>query len=217
VALAIFIFYPNKLRAALYSIGWSLLLLFLPLIVISTAQLSMLYQSWLNLLINDHSISFGFSVAGWLYTWFGVDAKNTILLVGIVMFCLPLLKYKFFNELKFRLFYLASVLIWIVIFNHKAESPTFIIAVSGVAIWGFSQKLKLENTVLLILALVFTILSPTDLFPRNIRNNFIVPYVLKVVPCILIWLKICIDLVFYKPDDSLTNDLSANENIIGSG
>jgi hypothetical protein len=217
LALSLFLFYPNKFRAVLYSIGWTLLLLFLPLIVISMPHLGLLYQSWYNQIVNDHSVSFGFSVAGWLYTWFGVNAKNSILLLGLVLFCLPLIKYKFFNELKFRLFFLASILIWIVIFNHKAESPTFIIAISGVAIWGFSQKLKKENILLLIVALIFTVLSPTDLFPKNIRNNFIVPYVLKVVPCILIWLKITFDMMFYKPENYTTNTLSEVEKLKGVG
>ena len=39
----------------------------------------------------------------------------------------------------------------------------------------------------IILAFVLTVLSPTDLFPKYIRDEFIWPYSLKVVPCILIW------------------------------
>ena len=43
---------------------------------------------------------------------------------------------------------------------------------------------------LLIFAFILTSLSPTDLFPRFIRNEVIVPYALKVLPCIVIWLRI---------------------------
>ena len=56
---------------------------------------------------------------------------------------------------------------------------------------------------ILLLAFVFTILSPTDLFPKSVRVNFVVPYVLKAVPCILIWVKIIFDLVFYKSEHDL--------------
>ncbi len=203
VALAIFIFYPNKLRAALYTIGWTLLLAVLPLLVVSVTQLSFLYQSWLHLLQNDHSASIGLSVAGWLYTWFHIDAKNATVLIGAVVFCLPFLKWKCYNDVQFKLFFLSSILLWIVIFNHKAESATFIIAVTGIAIWFFSQKRTLLNTILFGAAFIFTILSPTDLFPRSIRESFVVPYVLKAVPCILIWFKIMYDLLFFKPGGNL--------------
>lgn len=203
VAFALFMFYPNKLRAAVYTIGWTVLLAALPLLVISVSQLSFLYQSWLHLLQNDHSASIGFSVAGWLFTWFHIDAKNATVLIGALVFCLPFLKWKYYSDVQFKLFFLSSILLWIVIFNHKAESATFIIAVTGIAIWFFSQKRTLLNTILFIAALIFTILSPTDLFPRSIRESFVIPYVLKAVPCILIWFKTIYDLLFFKPDNKL--------------
>jgi hypothetical protein len=205
IALALFVFYPQKYKAAAYTIGWFILFAILPLMVISTEQLSFLYQSWLNLLKNDHSASIGLSVAGWLKSWFNIESGNLILLTGAILFCLPLLKYKYFNELKFKLLFLSSILVWIVIFNHKAESPTFIIAVCGVAIWFFTQPRKMGNTILLTLVIIFTVFSPTDLFPKSIRMNYVIPYVLKAVPCILVWVKIMYDLMVYKPN-KLTTD-----------
>ena len=112
--------------------------------------------------------------------------------------------YIFYKNFYYRLLLLASVLLWIVIFNHKAESPTFIIAICGVAIWYFPQTRKTENLVLMLLALVFTMLSPTDLFPPYVRNNIFKPYVVKALPCILVWFKLTYDMLFYKPDDSMT-------------
>lgn len=201
-ALALFMFYPNKHKAFFYTVGWILLLAILPLIVVSWSQLSFLYQSWFELLRNDQSASIGLSVAGLIYGWFGLDFKNLVLLIGALLFCLPFLKYKYFKELKFRLFFLSAILIWVVIFNYKAESPTFVIAVSGIAIWFFSQGIKTENLILLILAFILTVLSATDLFPRSIRESYVMPYGLKALPCILIWVKIIVDLIFYKPMNS---------------
>jgi hypothetical protein len=89
----------------------------------------------------------------------------------------------------------------LVIFNHKAESPTFVVAVSGIAIWFFAQKVSVENIVLLILVIIFTILSPTDIFLASFRSGFVQPYVLKVVPCILVWIKITVDLMFFRPEE----------------
>ncbi|MCX6234394.1 MAG: glycosyltransferase family 87 protein [Bacteroidetes bacterium] len=199
LAFVLLLFYPKKLKLAGYSILWIVILFFLPLLVVDLAQLKILYSSWLTLLSSDHSGSTGLSVFGWIQTWFGIHpSKLFVLLISVVLFIIPLFRVKQYRNVQYRLFILASILLWIVIFNHKAESPTFIIAISGVAIWCFSQAMKVENLILLIAAFIFTSLSPTDLFPRIIRNEFIEPYVIKAVPCILIWLKVIYDTTFTK-------------------
>jgi hypothetical protein len=95
---------------------------------------------------------------------------------------------------------LVSILLWTVIFNHKAESPTFIIAFSGAAIWFFSGNKSPLNLILFAMAFIFTTISPTDLFPKVVRNEFIEPFQLKVFPCILIWFKVLYDLLFIERD-----------------
>ena len=194
VGLAIFIFYKNKWKTALYILLSFLILTILPLIVIPTHQLFELYKSWFAMLQADHSTSYGYSIAGIISSWFGlVDVKNWVLIFGIISFFIPFIKVKRYKNPLFRLWILAYILIWIVIFNHKAESPTFIIAVTGVAIWYFSQKRNLLNLILLILTFLFTILSPTDLFPAMIRKEFIQPYSIMALPCLLVWIKLLID------------------------
>lgn len=199
IGFILILLYPNRLKAILYSAFWMVLFAIAPLIVISFDQLKFLYTSWLNLLKWDYSASIGLSVAGWLKTWFNFEPpKFLITLFGAIFLLLPLLKWKNFENFGFRFLYLASILIWVVIFNHKAESPTYVIAISGVGIWYFSQKKKMENFVLLILAFIFTSLSPTDLFPKFLRDSLVIPYVLKAVPCIFIWMKLTYELIFDK-------------------
>ncbi len=196
VALALYLLYPDKIRLTYTTIAWAVLFAFVPLLVVDWDQLVFLYKSWANLLANDHSASEGLSVASWLKTWFGWPVNKTLVtVVGVVLFCLPLFRIKAYQKYTFRLLLLASVLVWVVIFNHKAESPTFIIAASGVALWYFGQAPKIENLVLMLLAFVFTVLAATDLFPRFIRNEYFQPYVVKAVPCILVWGKITFDLL----------------------
>ena len=84
------------------------------------------------------------------------------------------------------------------IFNFRAESPTFIIATSGIFLWFFSQKKSTVNLVLLCIVILFTSLSYTDLFPASVRDSFIEPYVIKAVPCILVWLVILAELLMVK-------------------
>ncbi|NVO03394.1 MAG: DUF2029 domain-containing protein [Bacteroidetes bacterium] len=199
VAFLMFLFYPNKIKFIIYSIALTAFLAILPLIFVSFSQLVILYKSWLLLLSSDHSASYGLSVMGWLQTWFNATiSKNVVLGMGVVLLCLPLIRVKLFKEFGFRLIFLASLLIWMIIFNHKAESPTFVIALSGIAIWFFSQKKNFLNIILVVFAFILASLSPTDIFPAFLRKNIVIPYVLKAVPCILIWAKIIYELMFNK-------------------
>jgi hypothetical protein len=209
VALALFLLYPRKLTFIGYTIGWTLLLALFPLLFVSANQLEYLYVSWLRLLAADHSTSLGLSVMGWLESWFGLTGpKNTVVLAGVLLFGLPLLRRKAYPSAGFRLLLLASVLIWVVIFNHRAESPTFVIAMSGVALWYFSQERRKENLLLLCLAFALTSLSPTDLFPAYVRDHLVVPYTLKAVPCILIWFKILYEMLVYPVQQPLASALT---------
>ncbi len=196
VAFSLFFLYADKKRFFGWSALWITLLTILPLLVVTPHQLIFLYQSWVHLLQMDFDGSIGISVAGWLQTWFHFDPpKHWITLAGIILFCIPLLYYQRYSQFIFRWLILCSILIWIIIFNHKAESATFIIAVSGIALWYFSQERNYFNLTLLILAFLFTCLSPTDLFPSSVRKTFFIPYVVKVFPCIIIWMKITRELI----------------------
>lgn len=206
VALSLFVLYPNKLKSIGWIVCWMILFTLLPLVFISFSQLTFLYHGWYNVLQMDHSVSYGLSVFGWLYSWFNIESNSIILLIGVIVFCLPLIKFSLYSDLKFKLLFLASILSWMVIFNHKAESPTFIIAITGMALWFVSQKPGLVNILLLDLAIAFTIFSSSDIYPGRIRYFLIEPYVLKAVPCILIWVKIIYDLMLIKKPGSLESE-----------
>lgn len=208
VALLLFLFYPNKLKSAMYVALWTVVLLLIPLIVVSPEQLIFLYKSWGSLLIDDHSVSQGISVSGFLQAVSGAEiSKNAVLFAGMLLLLLPLVRLKRYGDFRFRLFYFVSILIWIVIFNHKAESPTFIIAMAGIALWAVPLKENILDNCLLLLAVILTGFSASDLFPKFLRDTYIVPYSLKALPCLLIWLRITVSLLFEKPEPG--DELSA--------
>lgn len=198
-AALLFLFYDGKIKFMLYSIFWFFFFAFLPLIFTDLDILYFQYEGWFELLANDRSISNGISVYGILQSWFGISSgKNAVLICGTVLLLLPLVFFKNFKNYHYRLLFACSIMIWGIIFNHRAESPTYIIAVCGAAIWYFVSPKNKLNTALVIGLFIFTILSPTDLFPRLIRNQFIVPYSLKALPCVLVWIKLNYDLLTQK-------------------
>jgi hypothetical protein len=201
VGFALFLFYPQKWKLALYSLGWTLVMLLVPFIFIDYEQYMTLISSYGNMLSNDQMISNGFSVMGWLNSWFSLNVSSlVVVLTGVGMFLLPLARFKAYKYFSFRYLTLASVLLWVIIFNHKAESPTYIIAMTGVALWFIEGGEKPMNIVLLVLALMLVSFSSTDLFPSSLRKDFIQPYAMKAFPCILIWLKIIYDMMLIKTD-----------------
>lgn len=213
---AIFGFIPLIFHSNLFqNIGKSMMvllfLILLPLILVSPEELVIQYSSWIDLLAEDHGDKVGFSVMGWLKTWFGFNANKLVLLiVGLLTLLIPLLKSRYYQSNFYKLNYLALILIWIVIFNHMAESPTFVIATTGVAIWFFNSAKSILDFVLLGLVLIFTILISTDLFPSSLREKILEPYALKGVPCILVYLKILYDIFKYESKKRLlSNAISA--------
>ena len=194
------LFYPRKLRFLIATIIFALLLFALPLLVISPTQLRWQYGNWFSLLQSDYLSREKLSIMSWLHAWFGVDwRKGIVQLVGGCFLLLPIVlafagrlrrsqKSAALESNSFRLIFLSSLLVFLVIFNHKAESPMFILAVTGAAIWYAASKMEWWHTFLMAFVLVFTSLSSTDLVPRHWRDTITNPLVLKTVPCIVAWL-----------------------------
>jgi hypothetical protein len=201
------LFYPRKLRFILATVIAALLLLALPLLVTSPAQLRWQYGNWLFLLQSDYLSKEKLSIMSWLHAWFGLDwPKGIVQLIGGCFLLLPVVaallrranadKTMSLESNPFRLAFLASLLVFLVIFNHKAESPMFILAVTGVAIWYSAYPQDCVRNFIVALVLVVTSLGSTDLVPRHWRDTISTPLVFKAVPCILAWLVMQVELVF---------------------
>lgn len=195
LAAVLFICYDKPIRFILYCFVWGITIGIAPLIILSPQELLYQYQDWLNLIANDHQtravdVSIMRFVMGISNQGFNNQLRLTIQILGVLLFLLKYLKWGHLHDAKFRFLTLCSVMIWSIVFNHLAESATYIIAVAGVAIWyAYTTPTKLDHA-LLLLMVVLTLLSPTDIFPRSIRESIIVPYGLKAIPCFLIWLRI---------------------------
>lgn len=197
--------YPQKGRFVAWLTGWSVFLFLIPLLVLPWSQLEQVYRWWLELLLNDHDASVGLSVQGWLQSWFGLQPdKLGVTLAGLVVWLLSVLAAGRRPEVKNRVLVWASLLLWVVIFNHKAESPTFVVALSGAALWYAVSERSLGAKIFLFVLFFAASITPTDLFPRAWLNEWVKPYVLKAVPCIALWSWISVLLLrnFFRAPDS---------------
>lgn len=204
VGLAFFFFSKNKIKFILSLFFWSIVFFTLPMLLSSPDYIIHTYREWYERLIVKNAENTGLdsyqdiSLMGIVRRFFHDNTIPNIpfLIGGVFLFGLQYLRINEYKEQPFRLMLLASVLIFTVIFSSGSESPTYIIAFVGVAIWFVIQPKPISKfyIVLFVFAMVLTSLSPSDLMPKFLRDNYIRPYALKAVPCVLIWFAIIFEM-----------------------
>jgi hypothetical protein len=212
VGLAFFFFSKNKPKFILSLVLWSLLFFGLPMLISSPEFILNSYKEWAFRLVEKNNENAGLdsmqdiSVMGMVRRIFQApELSNLLFLVpGLALFGLPYLRLKLYSNENFRLLLLASVLIFTVIFSSGSESPTYIIAFVGVAIWFVLQEKPISKSAwfLFIFAMILTSFSPSDLVPRFLRETYIRPYALKALPCVLIWGRIIYEMLFFNSNQN---------------
>ena len=208
VGLAFFFFSKNKIKFILSLLFWSIVLFSLPMLISSPEYIIQTYQEWFARLIEKNNENTGLSsyqdisLMGMVRRFFQDSTIPNLpfLIGGVFLFGLQYLRIKEYKEETYRVMLLASVLIFTVIFSSGSESPTYIIAFVGVAIWFVIQPKPISNFYigLFIFALILTSLSPSDLIPKYLKDNYIRPYALKALPCVLIWFAIVYEMLKNK-------------------
>jgi len=206
-ALSLAIFYRGRFRFAVWMAIAMAVVLAMPLLVVSPSELAAQYQSW-RVVESVDALSVGGGGGGGLYggvmqqlrIWLGVSWPNwPVQLVGTVLLMLPLARWREWKWVEFRLRFLCSLLVYMVIFNHQSESPSFVIAVTGIAIWFVTTPRSWWHDTVMILTLIVVSLSSTDITPKSWQQHFFVHYRLKTVPCTIAWLTMLWEQLTWRP------------------
>lgn len=214
VGLTQFFFIKNKTRFILSGIGIAILFFVLPMAYSSPQFVIQCYTDWFQSIVekNNENQVLGnmqdISLMGFVRRILGdASISNLVFLAfGLPLFALPYVRIKQYKHYAFQLMILASTLLFLVLFSSSSESPTYIIAVVGVLIWFFLQKERTPLIIgLLVFVIIFTCFSTSDLFPKFVKENYIIKYSLKAVPCIVIWLRVTYEL--------LTKDFDKNYSL----
>ena len=220
VGLAFFFFSKQKKTFIISCIFWSLVFFLLPMVFFSPTYILHSYAEWYESLAEKNVLNAtltsyqDISIMGMARRIFqNASIPNLpFIAVGLVLFGLPYLRFKQYKHEAFRMMLLASTLLFTVLFSSGSESPTYIIAFVGVAIWFTLQPTphKKWHIVLLIFALILTSFSPSDLFPKFIRDEYVKQYALKALPCFLIWISIILDML----KNDFSNYPSNNQSVM---
>ena len=195
-AAVFFVFREHRARWLLALAGSGLLVLLAPLLVTSPAQLVQQYQWWGQRTAADLALP-GISVIGILHSWLGYTGPAlAVELAGTVLVMAPLvLRRDRWPEAVFRRLFLCSLLVFMVIFNHNAESPSFVIAMTGIAVWYATERRTALHHVLIVLLLLVLWVASETIVPDYVRNEIVKAYALKAFVCLLCWIVMQRDLL----------------------
>jgi len=197
VGLCFFFFSKHKLKFIAYLFMWAVIFFVLPMLISSPEFIIQSYQDW-HLSLTDKSLenvtnfSQDMSAIGLVRRVFDLLDLSAlyIILPGLVLFGLQYLKIKQYDQLTYQLGILASALMFMVLFSTGSESETYIVAMTGIAIWfGLQEKPYAKWViVLLVFSIFWTWATTSHLFPKSIRVDIFKRYSLKAIPTLMIWL-----------------------------
>src|SRR5439155_15643371 len=128
VGLAFFFFSKKPLQFILWMFTWSLVFFFSPLMITNFIFLAQSYKDWFhalqiksakNIALDGSAIYQNISVPGMIRRIFYLPGLNDLLIIipAIILFLSQYLKFNYFNDARFRIYILCSVLLSTVIFS----------------------------------------------------------------------------------------------------
>ena len=210
VGLAFFFFSRHKGKFVLSLLFWGVVLFVAPMIISSPGYVMSQYHEWFVCLVEKNgenlaSEAQNISALGMVRRVLGNPQYSDLLILApaLVLFALPYLRFKQWRNEGFRMTLLASVLLFTVLFSTGSESSSYIIALSGVCVWYFAAPWQRGKTDIWLLVFVFLLSSmgSSDLYPRFVKREYIQAYSLKALPCLIVWLKLCWEMMVknYQP------------------
>lgn len=202
VGLGLFFFVKNKVKFIGYLALSTLILYLLPLLITDFNFLNQSYSDWFTELKSKNgtnsdlnNIHQNMSAVGMFMKITQNNAFNVLYIVlpAFILQIAPMIRWDLFQNKVFQMHYLASLLMFIILFNTATETSTHIIGVTGVGIWWMNQPNFKSRNMLIFMAFVFFLgtLSTTDLVPKYFNVEIVRKYSLKALPYLIVWF-ICV-------------------------
>lgn len=188
----------DRIRAVLIASLSIAVLIALPLIVTSPNGLLAQYESWSALERREAGL-YGSSVLLLLRNT-GLDWRAWPVQVAgaAIILTVLILRARDWDDRTMRLRFLALVLVFCVVFNHRAERQSSVIALSGMVIWYLTVPRSTWRTALFAIIYFLVAVSGSDLVPDSIKRMLPVP-VRFPIPLTVLWLVLLGELVVVRP------------------
>jgi hypothetical protein len=160
----------DRVRAILMVLASTTVLILLPLIVISPTGLLAQYRSWSALEKVEGTLVGSSAMA--LLRDAGIDwpAWPVQLLAAVIVIGVLVLRARDWNIRSVRLQFLGLVLVFCVVFNHRAERQSAVIALSGMVIWFLASPRSTWRAAFATAVYLLVTVTGSDLVPGAIKQ-----------------------------------------------
>lgn len=189
---------PRRVRAIGLLTVTAAVLLALPALVTGPAELVRQYRWWMD--IGPGESKPWFSLMDALNVWTGTTwPVLPVQLAGVALLLLPVaLRRDAWRDAGFQTLLLASLLVFSVLFNHRAETPSYVIAAAGIAVFFAAFPRTRLHLFVLVLYLLLATVGTSDLTPKAVREGLLEPWRVKVIPLIVAFVVMQIELMRYS-------------------
>lgn len=196
----------DRLRAILFTILSLAILIALPLLVISPGELVAQYQSWGALERSEAALA-GSSlmeiVRGLGISW---PAWPVQLLGATIVLIVLIFRTRDWNDRSLRLRFLGFVMVFCVVFNHRAERQSAVIALCGMVIWYLawlspspSSSRSTWRPAFFAIVYFLVAITGTEVVPNAIKH-ILPPATRFSIPLTALWLVMLGELAFVGND-----------------
>jgi hypothetical protein len=206
----------KRARFAMWLFVFAVAVFAAPLLMASPQWLSHQYDDWLLVQRVDAGDP-GFSLMALLHLWLGVTWHAwPQQLIGVVALTAPLI-WRSGHDVgdAWRLRYVASLLIFCVLFNHQSEPPSFVIAMTGVGVWFAITERRWWTWLVLSFTFVLSHLATSGAVPAALRSQLFA-FRIKTVPFLVVWVILQIDLWSYRRGAQPRQSISSPSDVLAT-
>jgi hypothetical protein len=218
VGLGLFFFVKNKIKFIGCLVLSSIVLYLLPLLITDFNFLNQSYSDWFVELQSKNgtnsdltNIHQNMSAVGMVMKITQNSAFNMLYLLvpAFILQITPIIRWHLFDNKTFQMHYLATLMLFIILFNTATETSTHIIGATGVGIWWVNQPHYKSRNMLIFIAFVFFLgtISTTDLVPKYFNVEIVRKYSLKALPYLIVWCVCIYQLLLGEFKVKFTNQL----------
>jgi hypothetical protein len=201
-----------RVRSVAIALVCTVVLVAMPLLVTSPSGLIEQYRSW-GALEKTEATQVGSSAmvlirdAGLSWPAWPIQVLAAAFLVGALA-----LRAWQWGERGVRLQFLALTLVFCVVFNHRAERQSAVIAVSGLVIWFLVRPRAVWRTTLFAIVYLLVDVTGADFVPATIKHA-LSPELRFTIPLTVAWLAIFGELVFAGDNRRLVAEVRQSDPV----
>ncbi len=189
---------PHRRRVRFFLLlgAASAALLLAPLLVTPPETLLRQYRWWTGLMASDVANSRLDSVMALANVLVPGNWPNwPVQVAGTLLVLLPLAVHRDrWADAAFRRRMLAALLAYVVLFNHRTESPTFVVGMTGVVLWYLDARRRWWHHAIMGFAWVVVSLS-SEVLPAGVLGACCRPWHYKILPILVAWVAMLWELL----------------------